>query len=181
MSDRANQVPWPPAPEYSVRLAQSTDIDRLVELLLALQGHIEGSNPTLWQMTAEARANLRGQVVSRLSAENGCAVVAAHSQAGLVGMAFGRVVTNHRYRPSRAGLIDQLYVDPGHRRRGIGQRLVSELCGFFARQGVDDLSLRYVVGNAEAAAFWTALGFEPRIVTAGASRRQVEAILVPDG
>ncbi|MGC9333556.1 MAG: GNAT family N-acetyltransferase [Anaerolineae bacterium] len=163
--------------EYRVRPALITDVDRLVGLLAALQDHVETSNATIWEMTAEARRNLRGQVVSRVGAENGCALVAEYAQDGIVGMAFGRVVTNNRYQPSRAGLVDQVYVVPEHRHKGAGRRLVAEMCQFFAGEGVDDLSLRYVVGNAEAAAFWTAMGFEPRIITAGASRQQVEAAL----
>jgi hypothetical protein len=54
---------------------------------------------------------------------------------------------------------------------------VAELCRFFADKGVEDLSLRYVVGNEEAAAFWSALGFAPRILTAGARRSEIEARL----
>jgi len=42
---------------------------------------------------------------------------------------------------------------------------------------VDDLSLRYAPGNAEATGFWNALGFAPRIVTAGASLQKVESRL----
>jgi GNAT superfamily N-acetyltransferase len=168
-----------PALEYRVRLARAADSDRLVELLRALQDHVEASNPTIWQMTAEARRNLPGQIASRLRAENACALVAEHQQDGIVGMVFGRVATNNRYEPSRTGLVDQVYVVPDHRGKDVGRRLVGELCRFFAGEGIEDVSLRYVVGNAEAAAFWSALGFQPRIITAGASRQQVEETLSP--
>ena len=174
MNSRAiHPVPCP-GTEYRVRPADVADAGRLVELLRALQDHVEASNPTIWQMTAEARRNLRGQIASRLRAENTCALVAEHSQNGIVGMIFGRVATNNRYEPSRSGFVDQVYVAPDHQGQGLGRCLVRELCRFFADEGVEDLSLRYVVGNPEAAAFWSALGFAPRIITAGASRQQVE-------
>jgi GNAT superfamily N-acetyltransferase len=86
---------------------------------------------------------------------------------------FGRVVTSNRYDPSRAGIVDQAFVRADHRRAGMGARLVAGLCRFFADEGVDDLSLRYVVANEEAAGFWTALGFSPRITTAGARCQSV--------
>ncbi len=95
----------------------------------------------------------------------------------MVGVIYGRVVTNKGYTPSRTGMVDQAFVQPQHRRQGIGARLVAELCRFLAGQGIEDLSLRYVTGNEEAAGFWAALGFTPRIVTVGASRRVVEACL----
>jgi GNAT superfamily N-acetyltransferase len=96
---------------------------------------------------------------------------------GVVGVIYGRVVTNKGYLPSRTGMVDQAFVQPLHRRRGVGARLVAELCRFFVGQGIEDLSLRYVAGNEEAAGFWVALGFTPRIVTVGASRRVVEMCL----
>lgn len=89
-------------------------------------------------------------------------------------MVFGRVVTNEQYLPSRTGVVDQLFVQPRYRRAGVGSALVAELCRYFARQGVDDISLRYVAGNHEAQSFWVALGFRPRIVTVGASRLKIE-------
>jgi len=155
---------------YSIRPAATADLDRLVALSLALQNHLEACNPNLWRMVPQARHNLKGQIASRLAANKGYALVAEHCADGVVGVIFGRIVTNNRYVPSRAGLIDQLFVQPEYRRLGIATQLVAEICLFFASQEVDDLSLRYVPANREAAQFWTALGFEPRIVTAGAQR-----------
>jgi GNAT superfamily N-acetyltransferase len=160
--------------QYSLRPAQEADLDRLIELLLALQDWIEASNPDLWRMKPEARHNLKGQVGARLKAANGCALVAEHDEDGIVGVIFGRIVINNRYTPSQAGQIDQAFVRADHRRGGIGSRLVALLCRFFASEGVEDITLRYVEGNAEADAFWSALGFSPRIITAGAGRGMLE-------
>ncbi len=162
---------------YTIRPAQRADLDRLTELLLALQDHVEASNPDLWRMNPEGRANLKGQIAARLRAASSCALVAEHDEDGVVGVVFGRIVVNKRYAPSQAGQVDQAFVRADHRRGGVGSRLVAELCRFFAAEGVGDISLRYVVGNKEASAFWAALGFAPRIVTVGAERRTVETRL----
>jgi GNAT superfamily N-acetyltransferase len=146
----------------------------LIELLLALQDHVESSNADLWRMKRDARHNLRGQVISRLGAVNSCALVAEHDEDGVVGLIFGRIIVNNRYTPSQAGQIDQAFVRADHRRTGVGSRLVALLCAFFASEGVEDISLRYVVGNEEATAFWSALGFTQRIVTAGVTREDLE-------
>ena len=159
---------------YSLRPAQAADLDSLVELLLALQERIEASNPDLWRMVPEARHNLKGQIGGRLKATQSCALVAEHDQDGVVGAISGRIVINNRYTPSRAGQIDQAFVRADHRRAGVGSRLVALLCRFFASEGVEDITLRYVVGNEEADGFWSALGFTPRIITAGARRDALE-------
>jgi ribosomal protein S18 acetylase RimI-like enzyme len=165
--------------EYTIRPARPADLDRLVDLMQALQEHLEAANPDLWRKD-DAQANLKGQLSARLTATNGCVLVAEHEEDGVVGAIFGRIVKNKRYIPSRAGMIDQAYVQEAHRRAGIASQLVVELCRFFAEQGVDDLSLRYVVGNEEAAAFWTNLGFAPRILTTGTTRTEVETRLAQD-
>jgi GNAT superfamily N-acetyltransferase len=163
---------------YTLRPAEAADLERLVELLLALQDQIERSNPDLWQMKPEARHNLKGQISGRLKAANSCALVAEHEEDGVVGVIFGRIIVNNRYTPSRAGQIDQAFVRADHRRLGVGSRLAALLLGFFAAEGVEDVSLRYVAGNEEAAAFWSALGFAPRIITAGSGREALEQRLL---
>ena len=159
---------------YSLRPAQPADLDGLIELLLALQDRIEASNPDLWRMKPGARRNLKGQIGARLEAANSCALVAEHEEDGVVGLIFGRIVVNNRYTPSRAGQVDQAFVRADHRRAGVGSRLVALLCRFFASEDVEDITLRYVVGNEEAANFWSALGFSPRIITAGVGREALE-------
>jgi ribosomal protein S18 acetylase RimI-like enzyme len=159
--------------EYGIRPARAGDLDRLAGMQLALQDHLEAANPGLWRMTPEARAQVKGQLSGRLRAAGSRALVAEHARDGVIGVIYGRVATNASYLPQRTGVVDQLYVEPEHRRRGVGRRLMAALCGFFEQEQVDDVSLRYVVGNEEAAAFWTALGFTPRIVTAGAARAVV--------
>lgn len=162
---------------YTIRPARLSDLDRLVELLIELQDHLEAVNPELWRMTDQARKELRGQVAARLTAPGSCVLVAEHQRDGVVGTISGRILTNRRYTPERTGTIDQVFVRKEHRRLGIGSRLVAALCRFFAAEGVEDLSLRYVIGNQEAAQFWEAIGFAPRIVVVGASRQAVEARL----
>jgi GNAT superfamily N-acetyltransferase len=142
--------------------------------MLALQDHVEASNPAVWRMKPEARSELKGRLAARLAASNNCALVAEHEEDGVIGMAFGRVMTNNRYVPGQTGFVDQLFVQAAHRRAGVGSWLASGLCHFFAERGADDISLRYVAGNEEAYSFWKALGFSPRIITAGVRRQAVE-------
>ena len=173
--------PQIPPPGYTIRPARREDLDRLEEFFSALQDHLEAANPDVWQKSQEARKALRAQIANRLQAKDNLTLVADHEGDGVVGVISGRVVTNTHYVPSRAGSVDQAFVRQDHRRGGVGTALMAALCSFFSAQGVDHLSLRYVVGNDEAASFWTTQGFEPRIVTAGAPRKRVEARLARTG
>lgn len=165
--------------EYAIRRANKADLDRLVELLSDLQDHIETANADLWKQNPDSRRQLKNTLAARIQAAGSCALVAEHVSDGVVGVISGRVLTNKRYTPSRSGSVDQVFVQPDHRGRGVGSLLVAELCGFFASEGIGALSLRYVVGNDQAAGFWQALGFQPRIITAGAERQAVQAHLQP--
>jgi ribosomal protein S18 acetylase RimI-like enzyme len=128
-------------------------------------------------MNPEARGNLKGQIAARLHAAGSCALVAEHEMDGVVGVIFGRIITNNRYTPSLAGQVDQAFVRTNHRRARVASKLLYELCRFFAAQQVDQITLRYAEGNDEASRFWAAMGFAPRIVVAGASRQTIEAEL----
>jgi GNAT superfamily N-acetyltransferase len=176
--EKAATDPQFPPPGYTIRPAHREDLDRLEEFFLALQDHLEIANPDVWQKSQEARKALRAQIANRLQAKDNLTLVADHEGDGVVGVISGRVVTNTHYAPSRAGSIDQAFVRQDHRRGGVGAALVASLCRFFAAEDVDDLSLRYVVGNEEATVFWSALGFRPRIVIAGTTRNQVDERLV---
>lgn len=162
---------------YTIRAAEAADLDRVCELVLALQDHLESANPDLWRMKPEVRENLKGQIAARLNATRSCALVAEHGEDGVVGVIFGRIITNHRYTPSQAGQVDQVFVHIDHRRAGLASRLMDGLCQFFAAHQVDEITLRYAEKNEEAARFWVALGFRPRIIVTGASRQTVEAAL----
>jgi ribosomal protein S18 acetylase RimI-like enzyme len=154
--------------DYHYRRAEACDLESVYALYLALQDHLEAADPDLWRMTPAARQRLRGQLAARLSARESCALVAEHEQQSVVAMILGRIVTNNHYLPARSGSIDQLYVHPAHRRQGIGSQLVAGVWRFFLDHGVEDVALRTMAGNEQAAAFWSALGFTPRILTLGA-------------
>ena len=57
-----------------------------------------------------------------------------------------------------SGVIDDVWVEPRHRRRGLSQQIVALLVEFAERRGVTDLMLEYATSNPEAAATWTRRG-----------------------
>jgi GNAT superfamily N-acetyltransferase len=101
-------------------------------------------------------------------------VVAVNGDGAIFGMAVGRIHFQDTYVPNVSASIDMVFVEKPYRRRGVGTQLVLALCQFFAAHGVEDISLRYVIGNRQAEQFWSRFGFEPRIITVGARRQDVE-------
>lgn len=61
--------------------------------------------------------------------------------------------------PQRRGHIDGLVVLTGHRRRGIGRRLMDAAAAWARDQGAEQLVLTVWAGNAAARAFYQSLGY----------------------
>lgn len=83
----------------------------------------------------------------------------------LVGFLSGGIELNQPDRlPERHATIGYLYVDPAHRRDGIGRALVAALGEWAAKQdGVGHLEMTVLARDEGAAAFWRSLGFSPFI------------------
>lgn len=63
------------------------------------------------------------------------------------------------------------------RRKGVGRRLIKELCKFFGSNKAEDLTVRYIIGNKEAEEFWRKLGFESIITTSSTYPKELDAKL----
>lgn len=63
------------------------------------------------------------------------------------------------FAPGRIGYISDLYVRADCRRHGLGRLLFLTLRDWFMIQGADALDLQAYLANAEAKAFWEAMGF----------------------
>lgn len=150
--------------EVLIREARKSDLDALVSLRVALQRHVEQSNPHLWQLTDEGETIMKKEVKTMLE-EEGKSTIVAQTNEKLVGFACGNIQEHERYSPRRAGQIETIFVRNDWRRRGIGTQLVSALCRFFDSKNIQEITLRFALGNKEAENFWKTLGFQPLIVT----------------
>ena len=159
---------------WTIREAQESDVDQMLELRLALQDHMERRNSRIWRLSAQGREEIREQLTQIFPDEDAIAFVAQDDNGDLVGMITGRVDMSDRYVPATAGSIGLLFVSESWRRRGIGAGLVRMLCQFFASRSIEAISVRYVVENDEAVQFWNKLGFRPIIITASNRLRDLE-------
>jgi len=157
----------------TIRKARASDGDELLRMRLRIQEHMEASNPGIWRITEEGRRQIWPEVEETLNDEED-RVLVAEEEGIIMGFAHGRVVSRETYTPRTIGHIDTIYVEPAKRRRSIGGGLVRELCEYFRERGVDEVNLRYVLGNEEADGFWMVLGFTPVIQTANTPLEALE-------
>ena len=169
--------------ELTIREPTHGEIPRLVELLLHMDAHVSGAPRATLQMTPEGERQLRQRFASYIDNPYKLVLVACTARNRIVAM--GDIALWHHAEvwetPQRQGqwygVIDDLWVEPRYRRRGLTRRLVEGLVEFAASRGVEDLVLEYSLANREAEAVWTRLGFRPTGVRAGATVSTVRARL----
>jgi len=157
----------------TIRRAASSDMERIVELRLLLQEHAEKSNPLIWRMAEEGKKLLKQKVENDL-ADSNIHVLLAEADGEIIGYVQGEVTRRSDYMPRTVGQVSLMYVVKELRRKGVGRRLVKELCKFFKSDKVEDLTVRYIIGNKEAEGFWRKLGFESIITTSSTYLKELD-------
>jgi GNAT superfamily N-acetyltransferase len=107
------------------------------------------------EMEARYRRALADPRAELLVAEDGPEVV---------GMALAMVDVPSHFSDEAAVDLSSVVVRASHRGRGIGRALASAAARFARERGVGTMVLRTFARNQGALAFWSRLGFEPRIV-----------------
>ena len=159
--------------DVTIQNAKRSDIEKLAQLRLQLQQHCEKSNSLIWQTTKEGETLLKQKVSDNLDDVNG-RVLVAELDGEIIGFAYGEILHRTDYSHGIVGSISTVYVDRKARRKGVGTLLVRRICEFFEKEDVEDVTLRYVVGNREAETFWRKLGFNPVITTATTGLRELK-------
>ncbi len=157
----------------AIRRAASSDVERIVELRLLLQEHAEKSNPLIWRMTEEGKKLLKQKVENDL-ADSNIFVLLAEADGEIIGYVQGEVTRRVDYLPRTVGHVSLMYVVKQFRRKGVGRRLMKELCKFFNSNNVEDLTVRYIIGNKEAGGFWRKLGFESIITMSSTYPKELD-------
>lgn len=162
---------WPrPHSAFRTRRATPDDIPRLVSMRLALQQHIEQINARLFPLAPDAETYLSESFRASMTSQTSAVfVVEQSSSTRVVGMAVGTIQQSNLTTPESTGCIENVWIDSSFRHRGLCRRLLGALIDFFRGFQVQHLVLDYVVGSDEAAAVWSAFGFQPVLIAATAS------------
>ena len=164
--------------DHLIRTAGIEDIPDIVKIRVLLQGHMEARNPALWALSrkhADERPAFYRKMIEDPDAK--LIVIEDENSRTIIGMALGRKMRHDEYVPEKSGRIDDVWIDPAHRRKGLCTALVTKLIEFFAEDNIEALVLDYAHGNTEAEAVWSKLGFQVVIKTAVADISKIKSTL----
>lgn len=157
----------------TIRRATSSDVDTIAELRVLSQKHFEKSNPLIWQITAEGKKLLKQKVENDMTNDN-IQILLAEANGETMGYVQGEVTRRSDYAPKTVGHISLTYVEKQFRRKGVGTRMVKELLRFFDSNEVENVTVRYIIGNKEAEGFWRKLGFISIITTSSTNPKELD-------
>ncbi|MGV8843595.1 MAG: GNAT family N-acetyltransferase [Pseudomonas sp.] len=158
--------------KFKIREARKADFPVLVDFLTKLALHVAGS-PAQPLKKAEQK-HLQNNLAAALVDDDKLLVVADLPESGVVGMAYIYIWRSQGIWEQAgdqeliSGVIDDTWVEPDHRQRGVFSALLSELVAFAESRGAQELMLEYAATNKEAQATWTRLGFKTTGVRAEA-------------
>lgn len=146
-----------------VRPAADTDGPGLYRVFAGLRAHNASVDSRTGGMSI-AETELAGALPEILSRPSS-AVLVADDGGDVVGFLSGGIEHNVPDRlPERLATIGYLYVDESRRRQGVGRQLFDAFARWAMQQdGVSHVEMPVLAADAQAAAFWTAMGFTPFI------------------
>jgi GNAT superfamily N-acetyltransferase len=164
--------------QYEIRQANMADIPELIRMQMALQEDMDRIRHNLLQPNLTNTANLWEYYRNRIQDEQTQLLVALAAESPrAVGMGTAKIWLHANYVPARSGELIDLWIDPEHRRKNLARRIIARLLRFFRTQATDFLVVSYVEGNLFGETLWRRLRFEPVLITAMASRKDVEQTL----
>lgn len=162
--------------EIEIRQAEIPDIPLLVEMRKKLQEHMQENNKRLWGISNSFIQNLEAYYTSKIRKAS-AKLLLVHEKGKpeeIIAMALGKIITSEDLDPPRSGRIDDVWVDPEHRRVGICEIMVKEIVEFFRRNKVYDLVLEYAIYNHEAEETWRKMGFHPSMIISTAKIDEIK-------
>lgn len=146
-----------------VRPAVTSDLPELARMRRALQDLIRECDPGVWVLSREMLATLEQFYAGVMASATGRVFVAADPDDRPVGMLIVRIIDNPNMAPRPIGRIDDAWVEPGFRGRGLMRALTEACCRFLAEQEVPVVMLDWALRNEPSVRCWLGLGFEPRL------------------
>jgi GNAT superfamily N-acetyltransferase len=139
----------------AVRRAVAADRQALLRLWLDLVEHHRRLDPAYPQ--PPALDETLGRELERGLRSERCRVLVADAGDGPIGFLFGEIEPGPS--PAQRGRIQELYVEPDWRRRGLGTALTDAARRWFGERGVDRVAVRVEPANKDGLRFWTRSGF----------------------
>lgn len=145
-----------------VRPAQAGDAAGVFQAWEALRKHYAALDPRIVPAPVSPE-EFEDAFAERLAIATSAAFVAVEEHA-VVGFISGIIEQNQPDRlPERHATVGHLFVDPAHRRDGIGRKLFEALAAWARSQEVAHFEMPVLAADREAGKFWQSIGFTPFI------------------
>jgi GNAT superfamily N-acetyltransferase len=152
--------------EIRVRRASRADLDTVVHLGME-SVHYHASIELSMLVPREESKKMRKRFEAILDAPQESTIIIAERARQIVGFyslyiqAIDNTWTPPLFAPGRYGLIAEVSVDKGERRKGVGHRLFSAAEQWFRERGAHHIWLIYLPANPLSSKFWQSRAFVP--------------------
>ena len=162
----------------TLRRARRGDRDGLGALWMALLEE-QAALDVRFAPAPDALERWRNDFPAWLHDERRRLVVAAHAGEPVGFVSAERWTSAPVYAASAEVFIDELYVRPAWRRRGLGSRLVQEIEAWADELGAERLRLRVLEANEAGRPFWARHGAKPFATTLTIERERPASASAP--
>ena len=146
---------------FLVRLANENDLEFLVKLVTRLKDLNSELDPH-YTTVEDLEDVVRDYINNSLANPDTIILVADDENTkSIVGIVRAQSVDRLFYKPRRALLITDIYVDPRYRRKGLGRLLLRKLEEIAKEKGIEMLIVSYPAGNVIADDFFAKREFKP--------------------
>ena len=136
---------------------QNAELEALFQMFEAYHAEVEGFDP--FRGEPESMAERRQRMLTGMEDEEWLWIVLDGERVGFI---MSRVYYDEPLPGDRTTEILECYIDPARRRGGTGRAAVEALLAREREHGTALVEAGVLRDNAEALAFWEALGFEVR-------------------
>lgn len=145
--------------QVTVRPAKPADIDAVAQLWEALVDHHRALDEDLPPATSQGAVRYARRLIDHLDDPMASVLVAVVDKR-VIGYVLGIVVdlAPEMFAQEPSGFLADIYVDPFHRRGGVGRALVESLIEVFRKKGLSYFEWHAASRNPEGIAFWRSMG-----------------------
>lgn len=155
-------------PDVVIDEPNGDEIERVTDLWVRLASEQREHDSAI--RSEQNRSPLR-EILSAHQVRGGLLV--ARNETSILGFVSFTVDRGMLATTRRRGTVSNLYVEPSHRGRDIGSRLLSAAERRLADRGVDEVTLEAMAENERARRFYGRAGYEPSRVTLTRSLSQI--------
>ncbi len=142
-----------------IRPVTEDDADSLADMWLALVSYHQSLDHNLPGAARGGEHRYVRRILERLDDAYTCALM-AEVNGQPVGFALGMIVDlmGDIFAQEPGGFLADIYVEPSHRRAGVGRALVESLKDWFQERKVTYFDWHVASANQEGLAFWRSVG-----------------------